>query len=195
MQKVVCIEKDSLPVTCATASTKMILADEMPFQPDALLLSGYWQDIEKANPSYKIVIPAIIIFRPGEILIRQVGRYTTLWFGYVITPNHITPCDDMLQLACRGLGKKIKAKEQLTLLGYCMYPEGRIWNQFLIVYAARIQKKKRKSGERWQSLNQIHTIYFSLDPLSKRIYDTLYEDENLRKIWLVSEKHKKTVDN
>ena len=198
MQKIIYLENPGIHMSCFSSEPGFRKADEVPFLPDDLMLSGTWRNKEiiKLAAGYRPLVPAVLFFKDDKILIKKIAGGYRLWFGEPIKIEDVTPQTDFKKLAARTLQKElVKPNTPLTHIGYSSYPAARTRLEFLVVYAARLSAKRKLAKEEWYDIQQIKDIYFKLDPLSKAIFDAFYEDETLLHTWFCLEKQEKTVDS
>ena len=171
---------------------------DVPFFPDDLLINGAWYE-EKGiglRKGFRKLVPAMVFFKDGTILGRKKDGGTRLWFGEKIQQEDIIRYPTIKKLAARTFKtERTRTDVPYDLIGYAVYRKGRVRNEALVVYAATLEKKHMLHGETWLSLQDIPKFYFTLDSLSKVIFDAFYEDRILRNRYFVSQKQDKTVDN
>ena len=158
-------------------------ADDVSFCPADLLAIGSWRNhyVIGTARGYRKLVPAIIFLKDNGILVKrtQEGNYR-IWFGDPIQQETFFRYKTTENLVMQTVKKKkIHIKDQPDLIGYCTYKGSRIRNDFLIVYAAQAEKVPDKKTEQWIPITKIYTVYPKLDPLSKAIFDAIYEDKNL----------------
>ena len=157
----------------------------VPFLPDDLLAIGQWVSNTKTSFLYRELVPAMLFFCDGKILaVKEKGQYR-IWFGNRITQEDIQSYPDLYQLAARTLQKeRVTRKTIYDFIGYATWKQGRSRNEFLVVYAATIQKKQLLKNEGWLIAQQIHPVYYALEPLSRKLFDVFYESPILSKRYL-----------
>lgn len=157
----------------------------VPFLPDDLLATGQWVSDTKTSFVYRELVPAMLFFCNGKLLaIKEKGQYR-IWFGNRITQEDIQSYPDVYRLAARTLQKeRITKKTTYDFIGYATWKQGRNRNEFLVVYAATIQKKQLLKNEGWLTAQQIHPVYYALEPLSRKLFDIFYESPVLSKRYL-----------
>lgn len=142
--------------------------------------------------SYRVLIPSFVFFCNGDVLVRKNEKNYSLWFGHPITQQDISKQSETEDILFNYL-KDTNINETVSTmgtLGYCCYKAGRTSDEFLIVSLINIDIMtnlgpfKSMKNKEWYSSENITEVYFHLDILSKKIYDYIYEDESLRKIYL-----------
>lgn len=158
-------------------------ADEASFCPDDLLTIGSWRNhyVIGISRAYRKLVPAVIFIKNDYILVKKtIEKNYRIWFGNPIEQTMFSRYKTLENLILQTIKrKKIRIKDQPDLIGYCTYKGSRIRNDFLIVYAVQAEKAPDKKTEQWIPITKIHTVYPKFDPLSKAIFDAIYEDKNL----------------
>lgn len=165
----------------------------VPFLPDDVLASGYWQETgqaERQSMHHKIV-PALVFFCNGKVLTIKTGKKYRLWFGDPIFQDEIlsyTSCDDLVRRTIKK--ERIRAGIPYDFIGYCTDKRNWYHNEFLIVYTAILEKKQLLKNEIFIPVKNIPQIYFKLEPLSKKLFDVFYETPDLYRRYLFKKTEK-----
>lgn len=164
-----------------------------PFSIRDIISSCSWKYyLEGRLLSYRVFIPCFVFFNDGHILARKNEKKYSLWFGRPITQQDISKQSETGDILFNYLNdiNIDQTVSKLELLGYCCYKAGRTSDEFLVVNLINIDIMtnlgpfESMKNKEWYNSENITEIYFHLDILSKKIYDYIYEDESLRKIYL-----------
>ena len=193
MQKIIALPSGDI-LDCFTPGPDF--KSSIPYLPDDILTAGRWVADTCFYFTYRDLVPAMLFFCEGKLLAVKEKEQYRIWFGDRITQNDILQYPDMHSLAARTLLKeRVPQKTPYNFIGYATWKQGRIHNEFLVVYAATLHKKRLLKNELWLTMQQIYSVYYLLEPLSRKLFDVFYENPILYKKYLfVSQKTDKTVD-
>ena len=189
MQKVIALLAQS-PVLSGFSKQAEFRRDIPFYTPDQILAEGIWHTDEQFVFDRRL-IPAAIFFKDGAVLGYQNGHMFRIWFGEPVGQKDILQYPDCEHLLGRTLKKeRIKQGTPYRFIGYCTWTQAQTLPEFLIIYAVCPEKKALLKNELWIHPEKDLSIYYAMDPLSRRIFDTVYESNDLREEFLFNKNKK-----
>ena len=193
IQKVIVVPPEHPVLDYLKDEPDLIETSATPFSIHDIISSCSWKYyLDGRLLSYRVFIPSFVFFHDGSILVRKNEKNYSIWFGRPITQRDVLKQSETGNILFNYLDdiNIDEATSRLDVLGYCCYKAGRASDEFLIVSLVDINiitslgPFKSMKNKEWYNSENITEVYFHLDVLSKKIYDYIYEDEGLRKIYL-----------